>query len=79
MLPARFAPYLFSLILSAMISSVISGIATLRALGTGRGRGDEMALVMVGFLAAGLYADPDPGTGHAQGGGVSGTKSGRKT
>lgn len=33
MIPARFAPYLFSLILSALMSLLVSGVATLRALG----------------------------------------------
>lgn len=33
MLPARFAPYLFSLILSGMMSFVVSGFATFKSLG----------------------------------------------
>lgn len=33
MLPARFAPVLFGFILSGLMSCVVSGIATLRALG----------------------------------------------
>jgi Protein of unknown function (DUF2798) len=33
MIPARFAPVLFGLILSGLMSCVVSGIATLRALG----------------------------------------------
>lgn len=33
MIPARFAPVLFGLILSALMSLIVSGIATLRALG----------------------------------------------
>ena len=33
MIPARFAPYLFGLILSGMMSCIVSGIATLRAMG----------------------------------------------
>jgi hypothetical protein len=33
MIPARFAPYLFGLILSGMMSCIVSGIATVRAMG----------------------------------------------
>ena len=33
MLPRKFAPVLFALILSAMMSFVVSGISTLRAVG----------------------------------------------
>jgi len=33
MIPARFAPVLFGLILSGLMSCVVSGIATLRAIG----------------------------------------------
>lgn len=33
MIPARFAPILFGLILSGLMSCIVSGIATLRALG----------------------------------------------
>ncbi len=33
MIPARFAPVLFGLILSGMMSCMVSGIATLRVLG----------------------------------------------
>jgi Protein of unknown function (DUF2798) len=33
MIPARFAPVLFGLILSGLMSCVVSGIATARALG----------------------------------------------
>jgi hypothetical protein len=33
MIPARFAPVLFALILSALMSFIVSGIATWRALG----------------------------------------------
>ncbi len=33
MIPARFAPMLFGLILSGMMSCIVSGIATYRALG----------------------------------------------
>jgi hypothetical protein len=35
MIPARFAPVLFGLILSGLMSCVVSGIATFRALGPG--------------------------------------------
>ena len=37
MFPARFAPTLFGLILSGMMSCMVSGIATIRALGIGDG------------------------------------------
>ena len=37
MLPARCAPYLFGLILSGMMSCIVTGIATLKALGPGAG------------------------------------------
>ena len=33
MIPARYAPYLFALILSGMMSFLVSGFATWRALG----------------------------------------------
>lgn len=33
MIPVRFAPILFGLILSGLMSCIVSGIATLRALG----------------------------------------------
>lgn len=33
MIPQRFAPYLFGLILSGQMSFIVSGIATLRAVG----------------------------------------------
>ncbi|MDG1280110.1 MAG: DUF2798 domain-containing protein [Pseudorhodobacter sp.] len=35
MIPARFAPVVFGLILSGLMSSIVSGIATARALGLG--------------------------------------------
>ena len=35
MIPARFAPYLFGLILSGLMSFIISGVSTLRAAGQG--------------------------------------------
>ncbi|MFD3190035.1 DUF2798 domain-containing protein [Sedimentitalea sp. HM32M-2] len=37
MIPARFAPILFGFILSGLMSCIVSGIATLRALGAGEG------------------------------------------
>ncbi|QFT58436.1 hypothetical protein FIU94_06310 [Sulfitobacter sp. THAF37] len=37
MIPARYAPILFGLILSGLMSSMVSGIATLRAAGLGEG------------------------------------------
>ncbi|MGV8950668.1 MAG: DUF2798 domain-containing protein [Cypionkella sp.] len=36
-MPARFAPYLFGLILSGLMSAVVSGIATLRNVGLAGG------------------------------------------
>jgi len=33
MLPARFAPYLFGLILSGIMSCIVSGVSTLKATG----------------------------------------------
>lgn len=39
MIPARFAPILFGLILSGLMSSLVSGIATLRAVGLVQGLG----------------------------------------
>ena len=39
MIPARFAPILFGLILSGLMSSLVSGIATLRAVGLVQGIG----------------------------------------
>ena len=39
MIPARFAPVLFGLILSGLMSSLVSGIATLRAVGLVQGLG----------------------------------------
>jgi hypothetical protein len=37
MIPSRYAPILFGLILSGLMSLIVSGIATLRALGFGSG------------------------------------------
>ena len=37
MFPARFAPVLFGFILSGLMTCMVSGIATLRALGLGQG------------------------------------------
>jgi hypothetical protein len=37
MMSARYAPYLFGLILSGLMSCVVSGIATVKALGLGSG------------------------------------------
>lgn len=37
MFPARFAPVLFGLILSGLMSCMVSGISTLRAVGLGGG------------------------------------------
>lgn len=39
MIPARFAPVLFGLILSGLMSFMVSGISTARAMGLGDGFG----------------------------------------
>lgn len=55
MLPASCAPLLFSLILSGLMSFLVSGIATLRAIGTG----DNFFNAWVGaWLAAWFFAFP---------------------
>lgn len=39
MIPARFAPILFGFILSGLMSLIVSGLSTFRALGLGNGFG----------------------------------------
>ncbi len=41
MFPARYAPYLFGFILSGLMSCMVSGIATLRAIGLVQGFGGQ--------------------------------------
>lgn len=55
MIPARFAPVLFGLILSGLMSFVVSGIATLRAVGWGVGFTDVWVKA---WLTAWLFAFP---------------------
>lgn len=55
MIPARFAPVLFGLMLSGLMSFVVSGITTLRAVGMSAG----FAGVWIGgWLSAWLFAFP---------------------
>lgn len=55
MIPARFAPILFGLVLSGLMSWLVSGIATLRAIGFG----DELlAQWLGGWLTSWLIAFP---------------------
>ncbi len=55
MLPARFAPALFGLILSGLMSLVVSGISTARAAGPGA---DFLELWMGAWFMAWLIAFP---------------------
>ena len=55
MIPARFAPMLFGLVLSGLMSPIVSGIATLRAAGTAEGFG---ALWMGSWLSSWVVAFP---------------------
>lgn len=55
MIPVRFAPVLFGLILSGLMSLVVSGIATLRAIGMGAGFADVWVNA---WLTAWLFAFP---------------------
>lgn len=55
MLPARFAPVLFGLILSGLMSLVVSGISTFRATGL---VDHFLALWVSAWLAAWLVAFP---------------------
>ena len=47
MIPARYAPILFGLLLSGMMSSIVSGLSTFRALGMV----DHFALMWLGDWA----------------------------
>lgn len=49
MIPARYAPVVFGFFLSGMMSCVVSGIATLRAMGLGEG-------VLQGWMMAWAYS-----------------------
>lgn len=55
MIPARFAPVLFGLILSGLMSCIVSGIATLRALGPAPG---FLGAWMTSWLVAWAIAFP---------------------
>lgn len=55
MIPKRFAPMLFGLILSGLMSFVVSGISTARAVGLGPG---FIALWFGAWLTAWLFAFP---------------------
>ncbi|MGA0611923.1 DUF2798 domain-containing protein [Caldimonas sp. KR1-144] len=55
MIPARFAPALFGLILSGLMSFVVSGISTWRAAGLGA---DFAGLWLSAWLAAWMVAFP---------------------
>ena len=55
MIPAKYAPLLFALILSGLMSLLVSGIATLRATGLSA---QFIALWLSAWLAAWLFAFP---------------------
>lgn len=55
MIPARFAPALFGLVLSGLMSLIVSGISTLRAVGWAEGLGAEW---MGAWLASWAVAFP---------------------
>lgn len=55
MIPARFAPVVFGLILSGLMSCIVSGIATVRAVGMVPG---VAGLWMEGWLSSWLVAFP---------------------
>jgi hypothetical protein len=55
MIPQKFAPALFGLILSGLMSLLVSGVSTYRALGL---VGDIVSLWMSAWLAAWLIAFP---------------------
>lgn len=55
MIPAKFAPILFGLILSGLMSCMVSGIATLRAAGLGEG---VFGLWMGAWMASWVIAFP---------------------
>ncbi|OAN72928.1 hypothetical protein A8B82_19865 [Sulfitobacter sp. EhC04] len=55
MIPPRYAPILFGLILSGLMSCMVSGIATLRATGLGEG---VLTLWMGAWIASWAIAFP---------------------
>jgi hypothetical protein len=55
MLPARYAPVLFGLILSGLMSLVVSGISTLRAIGLSA---DFLHFWLTAWITAWLVAFP---------------------
>jgi len=55
MIPARFAPVLFGLILSGLMSLIVSGIATFRAVGIAD---DMVGLWLSAWLASWAVAFP---------------------
>ncbi|MBX9960772.1 MAG: DUF2798 domain-containing protein [Burkholderiaceae bacterium] len=55
MLPARYAPVLFGFILSGLMSLVVSGISTFRAIGLG---GDFLHFWLSAWVAAWAVAFP---------------------
>lgn len=55
MIPRKFEPVLFGLILSGLMSLLVSGIATLRAAGLGPG---FLPLWLTSWLTAWLFAFP---------------------
>ncbi|WP_371155536.1 DUF2798 domain-containing protein [Jannaschia sp. 2305UL9-9] len=55
MLPARFAPILFGLILSGLMSAIVSAIATFRTLGLSDGVG---AIWAVSWISSWIVAFP---------------------
>jgi Protein of unknown function (DUF2798) len=55
MIPARFAPVLFGLILSGLMSLIVSGLATYRVVG---GSAGFLALWMHAWIMAWLVAFP---------------------
>ena len=55
MIPARFAPILFGFILSGLMSLIVSGIATFRAIGLAEG---VFGLWISAWLASWLVAFP---------------------
>ncbi|THD85150.1 DUF2798 domain-containing protein [Aliigemmobacter aestuarii] len=55
MIPARFAPVLFGLILSGLMSAIVSGISTVRAIGPG---GDFLGVWALSWVYAWAVAFP---------------------
>ena len=55
MLPARYAPVLFGIILSGLMSLLVSGISTLRAIGAGT---DFLHIWISAWLTAWVVAFP---------------------